>query len=75
MWQALSDPDAASEFADPAKTPSIDILLQICSFFQSYRVLEQSMFILDPQSQNLPTFRYDISFPSKRSSSPLPEME
>lgn len=73
MWKAISDPDAANDFAESVKQPSLDILIQICSFFQCYRVLEQTMFVLDPRSQNLPTFQYDIFAPQKRFSSPTPQ--
>ena len=61
MWVALTSNESANMPLDDPSRPSLDTMIQILTFFQAYRTLEKTLFILDPSSKEPPSFGCDIT--------------
>ena len=65
MWVALTSDEPSDILPDDPSKPSLDAMIQILTFFQSYRTLEKTLYILDPSSEKPPIFQCDITSHTK----------
>ena len=60
VWQMLDDPRTRRMILNPVQRPSFTILMKILCFFQSYRVIEQTLFHYDPMPFSQTTFAAEL---------------
>ena len=67
IWQRLAYRLLPGHICSPTRYPSFGILIQLLQFYQSYRILEQTLYVHDPDTTNNELFPQEISHVTKRS--------